>query len=79
MAGSKNDGKGPFVVPCVSVTEAHGRKPTIGNAKGGPPMQERIFIGHRFKSDVERSRKQFELYSKMSISAALKPILKSQA
>ncbi|MGM8061697.1 class I SAM-dependent DNA methyltransferase [Vogesella indigofera] len=38
---------------------------------------ERIYIGRRFRNDTERLEKLFELYSKMSAAANLKPVKKA--
>jgi len=40
---------------------------------------ERIYIGRRFRNDTERLEKLFELYTKMTASAATKPARKAKA
>ena len=39
---------------------------------------ERIYIGRRFKNDTERLEKLFELYTRMTASAAAKPARKAK-
>ena len=38
---------------------------------------ERIYIGRRFKNDTERLEKLFELYTKMTEAAKIKPAVKA--
>ncbi len=40
---------------------------------------ERIYIGRRFRNDTERLEKLFDLYTKMTASAATKPARKAKA
>jgi hypothetical protein len=39
---------------------------------------ERIYIGRRFKNDTERLEKLFEMYAKLTASAATKPARKAK-
>jgi hypothetical protein len=40
---------------------------------------ERIYIGRRFRNDTERLEKLFDLYTKMTASAATKPVRRAKA
>jgi hypothetical protein len=40
---------------------------------------ERIYIGRRFRNDTERLERLFDLYTKMTASAATKPTRKAKA
>ncbi len=55
-------------VPSVSATYARNGNATKSNELGMRPMQERAYIGRRFKNDTERLEKLFEMYTKMNVS-----------
>jgi len=60
-------------IPSVSVKYAHDGSSTKSNALGMRPMQERIYIGCRFKNDTERLGKLFELYTQMTAQQKTSP------
>jgi hypothetical protein len=62
------------LIPSVSVTYAQDGSSTRANALGMRPMQERIYLGRRFKNDSERLEKLFELYTKIT---AKSPVAKT--
>ena len=66
----------PKSIPSVSVTYAQDGSSTRPNALGMRPMQERAYIGRRFKNDTEWLEKLFELYTKMT---AKSPVAKNPA
>jgi hypothetical protein len=57
-------------IPSVSVTYAQDHRSTRASALGMRPMQERAYIGRRFKNDTERLEKLFELYTKITEAPA---------